>query len=160
MERRTGQARLGHRSPIAKLAYCGPENQELCVVSFTQVEGAMQVHLQVPNPFYPELILIIDRYEVESRYECQRAEGLTASVTCQGPPQAPGEILQFKLYSRNHGTLLAAGKFSIIGIALSTLEISPTATPEGVLTETPTATLPPTPSRATPSPSYPNPTYP
>lgn len=156
---RAGEPQVGHRSPVARLAYCSPQDDGLCIVSFSQmVDGAMQVNFQVPHPFFPEFILVIDRYGEERSYECQRAEGLTTRVTCIGAPQAPGEVLQFKVISKNRGTLLAEGKFSIIGIALSTPEIIPTATLEAVVTGTPTGT--PSPTRTPPTPSYPNPSYP
>lgn len=163
---RAGEPQVGHRSPVARLAYCSPQDDKLCIVSFSQVEdGAMQVNFQVPHPFFPEFILVIDRYGVESSYECQRAEGLTTRVTCSGAPQVPGEILQFKVISKSRGRLLAEGKFSIIGIALSTLEIIPIPTlgeATGTPTVTPTGTplRTPTPVRTAPSPSYPNPSYP
>lgn len=159
--------RVGYRSPIAELAYCAAEDRELCIVSFNQiVDGGMQVNVQTPRVFYPEIILVINRHGVESTYECRKAEPLANWVVCEGPPQVPGEVLQFQVIFKEQGTLVAEGKFSIIGIAISTPEVIPNATLE-TPTETPTITptaaptrRTPTPARATPSPSYPNPSYP
>lgn len=157
--------RVGHRSPIAALAYCGAEDRELCIVSFSQIiDGGMQVYIQTPRVFYPPIILVINRYGVESTYECQKVEPLANRVVCEGAPQAPGEILQFKIIFKEQGTLVAEGKFAIIGIAISTPAVIPTATLTGTPTATPTGAptrRTPTPSRTTPSPSsYPNPAYP
>jgi len=154
--------RVGYRSPIAELAYCAGEDRELCIVSFNQiVDGGMQVNIQTPRVFYPRILLVINRYGVESTYECRKAEPLTNRVVCEGPPQTPGEILQFKVFLREQGTLVAEGKFSIIGIAISTPEVIPpaTTTPTTTPTGAPTRRTP-TPARSTPSPSYPNPSYP
>ena len=135
------------------LSYCGPEDTRLCVVSFGQViDGDMQVHFQVPRFLYPDFILVINRFGEESTYECKRTKGLASSVVCTGASQVPGEVLQFKVISRKNGLLLAEGKFSIIGIALST--------PEILLTETPTPSAVPGTETTTVTPSYPNPSYP
>jgi hypothetical protein len=165
---REGDAQVGHRFPAAQLAYCGPTDSRLCVVSFNQVEeGDMIVSLQVPRLFYPEFDLVINRFGVESTYECKEEKGISMGVTCAGASQVPGETLQFKVISRKDGLLLAEGKFQIIGIAISTPEdqATPTGTvtafPTAIVTETPFPTpLPPTQSIATLTPpvSYPNPT--
>ena len=173
-QRRNGQPQVNHRFPIAKLTYCGPQQETLCIVSFSQeVDGAMRVNLQTPDSFYPKFYLTISYEGAESTYECQRVEESPTSVYCTGAPQVPGLVLNFKVISKNGGTVLAEGNFSIIGIALSTPEIITTGTVEGLTgtpVETPTAGLPsrtptlvqatPTPTLATPSPSYPNPSYP
>lgn len=159
---------VGARPPIAELAYCGTEDRELCIVSFNQiVDGGMQVNLQTPRVFYPEILLTINRYGVESAYECRKVEPLANRVVCEGSPQAPGEILQFKAFFKESGTLVAEGKFSIVGIAISTPEDIPTAmletpseTPTTTPTGAPTPRRTPTPTPTTPSPSYPNPSYP
>ena len=80
----------------------------------------MLVNFQVPRPFYPEFVLVINRFGVETPYECKEAKGISMGVTCAGASQVPGEILQFKVFSTKDGTLLAEGKFPIIGIAIST----------------------------------------
>jgi hypothetical protein len=166
-----GDPHIGHRSPAARLAYCGPQDKRLCIVSFDQVEGGdMTVNLQVPSLFYPEFVLVINRFGVESTYECKEAEDVSMGVLCSGPSQVPGEILQFKVISIKDKLLLAEGKFQIIGIAISTPQdlLTPTETAtEPPATEAPTEMPFPTPvlptqglSTPTPPTSYPNPSYP
>lgn len=157
---------IGHRSPVDSLDYCGPDDRNLCVVSFSQiVDGDMQVNIQTPRVFYPKFVLLINRFGVESTYECSKENSLSHNVECFGPPQIPGEILQFKIVFKEQGTLVAEGKFAIIGVALSTPEVSSTSTPEELITGTPTLSpvLPnrtPMPTRTAPVTSYPNPSYP
>jgi hypothetical protein len=154
---------IGHRSPASRLSYCVPgDNSRLCIVSFDQIVGGdMLISFQVPRLLYPEFALVINRYGVETTYACKRAKGLTIDVTCTGASQVPGEILQFKVFSRADDGLLAEGKFAIIGIALSTPEIllTETSTPSAVPEATGTTEIPLTPSpTSSPNPSYPNPT--
>ena len=163
-------AQIGHRAPASHLGYCGPEleNDKLCIVSFGQiVDGNMLVNFQLPRILYPDFHLIINRYGVESPYECRRVEALSTLVTCAGASQVPGEPLQFKVISKRENILLAEGKVTIIGIALSTPEMlmseTPTLEVTGTPTETPTLPSGPTPSPTrtpTPGTSYPNPSYP
>ena len=137
---------IGHRSPAVKLAYCQPEDTRLCVVSFGQIEGGdMQVNFQLPSVIYPPFTLIINRYGVESTYECRRTKGFLRGMTCSGASQTPGEILQFKVFAVKDGSLIAEGKFPIIGIAIST--------PENISTGTVTASTTGTPASPTPSPT-------
>jgi hypothetical protein len=158
--------RIGHRSPVAELNYCGPDDRTLCVVSFSQiVDGDMQVNIHTPRVFYPKFVLVINRYGVESTYECSKEDPLSRNTECFGPPQVPGEVLQFKVVFKEQRTLVAEGKFAIIGIALSTPEILSTTTPEELVTETPTRspvlpTRTPMHTRTAPVTSYPNPSYP
>jgi hypothetical protein len=131
----------------------------------------MTVNLQVPSLFYPEFFLVINRFGVESAYECKEAESVSMGVLCSGPSQVPGETLQFKVIAKKDDLLLAEGKFQIIGIAISTPQefLTPTeaATEPPVATEAPTE-MPfptqglPTQGLSTPTPptSYPNPSYP
>ena len=147
---------VGHRSPVVKLTYCKPEDTQLCVVSFGQIEGGdMLVNFQLPSTIYPPFTLVINRYGVESPYECKRTKGFLGGVTCSGASQAPGEILQFKVFAQKDGTLIAEGKFPIIGIAIST--------PEGTGTESPTestAELTPSPTEIFPTEEFLTPTPP
>ena len=156
---------LGHRSPVALLTYCAPEQTTLCIVSFSQeVDGGMQVIFQAPRATYPLFTLMIHHTNGADTYECQRMEEISTGIVCTGAPQVPGEPLEFTIHSIISGTLLASGRLSIIGIALYTPEVLTTGTvevPTGTPTETPTAMpLPrtPTPTRVTPTPFYPNPT--
>ena len=161
--------RLGNRSPVETLAYCGTDEDKLCIVSFNQDDlGQMLVNFQTPNPYYPEFILSITFNGQENLYGCERGEQPPNSMLCSGAMQVPGEILQFKVVSKNWGTLLAEGNFAIIGIALATPENIPTVTDEGFIdTPAPTPVFPtarstftPFPTRTPATPSYPNPSYP
>jgi hypothetical protein len=166
IRQRGEEPRIGYRSPVAELKYCGSDDETLCVVSFSQiVDGDMQVNIHTPRVFYPKFVLLINRFGVESTYECSKEDSLSQNVECFGPPQIPGEVLQFKIVFKEQGTLVAEGKFAIIGVALSTPEISSTFTPEEMITGTPTQSpvLPnrtPMPTRTAPVTSYPNPSYP
>jgi hypothetical protein len=126
----------------------------------------MLVNFQLPTVIYPPFTLVINRYGVDSAYECTRTKGFLRGMTCSGAPQTPGEILQFKVIAKKDGTLIAEGKFPIIGIAISTPENLSTATetPTGGPTETPTALTPSptetfptleTPTLETPTPGLP-----
>jgi hypothetical protein len=169
LTRKDGRPPLGQRSPVEALAYCGSDQDKLCVLSFTQDNtGQMLVQFQTPNPYYPEFILSIAFNGQENTYECERGKQAQPIMLCRGMMQVPGEVMQFKVVSKNWGTLLAEGRFAIIGIALATPEEIATATLEG-LTGTPspmpTLFLPrqtPTvrPTRTPSTPSYPNPSYP
>jgi hypothetical protein len=163
---RGGDPHVGHRSPAAALAYCVPQDTKLCVVSFGQVEGGdMQVNFQIPRLFYPEFILVINRFGVETTYECKETKGVSMGVTCAGTSQVPGEILQFKVISIGDGTLLAEGKFPIIGIAIFTPE--DLSTPTATATETPIGSgtenpfdLTPFPTEIFQTPAFSTPTFP
>lgn len=169
------EPQVGGRSPAEELAYCAPEDSELCIVSFGQIEGGdMLVNFQLPRPGYPAFILVINRFGVENTYVCRKVKGLATGVTCTGASQAPGEVLQFRVFAKKDGTLLAEGKFAIIGIAIATPEGQATETLEVTATQAATRTPTITPSpmlptatggtpTATPTlstPSYPNPSYP
>ena len=146
---------IGHRSPAAKLTYCQPEDTQLCVVSFGQIEGGdMLVNFQLPSVIYPPFTLVINRFGVESAYQCARTKGFLRGMTCRGAPQTPGEILQFKVLAQKDGTLIAEGKFAIIGIAISTPEDLSTETPTASPTES-TPGLNPLPGTETPTPGFP-----
>jgi hypothetical protein len=84
------------------------------------------------------------------------------NIQCVGASQAPGEILNFKIISKEQGALIAEGDFAIIGIALYTPEPASTATIPVTATATATPTAPQfhtlTPVRTASPPSYPNPT--
>lgn len=168
---REEQPQVDHRSPVDALTYCGAEQGVLCIISFSQqVDGAMQIDIQTPYAFYPEFIVTINHNGQESAYACERVEATSTAVTCTGASQVPGEVMEFKVFSKNWGTLLAEGSFAIIGIALLTPEVEFTATLEGLTTVTPTETLTVVPTLASrfntltppsyPNPSYPNPSYP
>ena len=119
----------------------------------------MLVNFQLPSVIYPPFTLVINRFGVESAYQCTRTKGFLRGMTCRGAPQTPGEILQFKVIAQKDGRLIAEGKFAIIGIAISTPEDLSTGTPTANPTASPTEPTPfPTPGFPTLSPptSYPN----
>jgi len=167
-------SQIGHRSPAAELAYCSPGSTELCIISFGQVEGGdMLVNFQLPSFFYPEFMLAIDRFGVQSTYECKKVKSLSKGVVCTGASQAPGEVLGVKVISTSDGSLLAEGKFAIIGIAIATPEdlltailtstaVTETATETPISTPSPSLPTPtgPTPAGRTPTPSPVTPSYP
>lgn len=149
---------LGYRVPIASLSYCDTEQNKLCITTFSQiVDGGLQVNFQTPSAFYPDFILKIGHDGEESTYECQRAEETSTVVVCTGASQVPGQMLEFTVISKKWGTILAKGRFAIIGIALFTpaFEATPTVTATVTLTGAPTLL-----ATASPNPSYPNPSYP
>ena len=167
LQRRTEQPQVGRRSPVDALTYCGAQENQLCIISFSQqVDGGMQINFRTPFAFYPEFVVIINYNGEESTYVCERVEANSTEVVCTGKPQIPGEVMEFKVFSKNWGNLIAEGNFAIIGIALFTPEVEGTATLEGFGTGTPTETITPTfvPRFNTPTPtitpSYPNPSYP
>ena len=162
-----GGPQVGHHTLIETLSYCGAVENKLCIVDFSQeVDGGMQINFQTPYAFYPEFILKIIRNGEESSYECDRVEPTSTAVVCTGAPQVPGEVLEFRVISKNWGTVFAAGKFAIIGIALFTPAVeatgtleTPTEAPTGLPSMTPFPSTP-TPTRTLPPTSYPNPSYP
>jgi len=172
LSRRAEQPQLDHRSPVDALTYCGADLDTLCIITFSQkVDGDMQISFQTPFSYYPEFLVKIDHEGEESSYECERVEANSTNVVCTGKPQVLGEVLEFRVFSKNWGSLLAVGNFAIIGIALFTPEGEVTAALEGGI-ETPTTTptvassfntATATQTALTPSypnPSYPNPSYP
>lgn len=114
----------------------------------------MLVNFQLPSVIYPPFTLVINRFGVESPYQCARTKGFLRGMTCRGAPQTPGEILQFKVIAQKDGTLIAEGKFAIIGIAISTPEDLSTETPTASPTES-TPGLNPLPGTETPTPGFP-----
>ena len=162
--------RANQRSPLAEVAYCSPEDVTPCIVSFSlDSDGNMLVNLLTPEASFPAFYLKIVHKDGESLYECQKVAKFSEHVYCLGETMPIGEILQFLLISKSDNSLLAEGKFAIVGLALPTPEgqltaavspissVSPTQeTPLATLTVTVTSPGP----KSTPSPSYPNPPYP
>lgn len=169
--RKPEQPKIGSHSPVDTLTYCSEDQQGLCIVAFSQIlDGDMQVNIQTPYTHYPEFVLTINRNGQESTYTCKPMENSAIGVVCTGASQAPGETLNFKIISKNLGTVLAEGNFPIIGIALitpespstETLQVTETVTvteTEIVPTyNTPTLVWTPSPPSFPNSTSYPNPT--
>jgi hypothetical protein len=143
-------------------------------------DGKMLVSLLTPTSSYPDFYLTIGNDTITNKYECQKVEEFPTHVYCTGAEMYPGEALQFTLISMADDTVLAEGRFAIIGLLLFNPNVEATKTPtltETVIdietvqpTETSTAilfqTLTPSPTirpwiTSTPTqspPSYPNPT--
>ncbi|HKY52871.1 MAG TPA: hypothetical protein VJM08_01140 [Anaerolineales bacterium] len=159
--------RAGQKSPLDEVSYCSVEEVRPCIVSFSlDSDGNMLVNLLSSEVSFPVFYLKIVHKDGESLYECQKVAKFSDHVYCIGEIMPVGELLQFLLISKSDGSLLAEGKFAIIGLALPTPEgqltvsVSP-VTSVSPTQETPLATAtvtatPPGP-KSTPSPSYPNP---
>jgi len=159
------QPQANQRSPVSQLAYCSSNAVRPCIVSFSlDSDGNMLVNILTPGASFPDFYLKITRIESsdESIYECQKVKGFSTSVYCIGEKMSIGEDLQFMIISRKDDSLLAEGRFAIIGLALPTPEfaISTSGTEPGASPTQGIFPVTPTPVQATPSPSYPNPGYP
>lgn len=169
VQRRGEQPRASQRSPLLEVAYCSAEEVRPCIVSFSlDSDGNMLVNILTPETSFPAFYLKIVHRDGESLYECQTVKNFPENVYCIGETMPVGEVLQFLLISKRDESLLAEGKFAIIGLALPTPEdqltssvspVSPTQE-EPVETVTAIVTVTPTGPKSTPSPSYPNPPYP
>jgi hypothetical protein len=165
-------SQVSQREPVPALSYCDSEQHTPCIVSFSlDTNGSMLVNILIEGPSFPGFYLKIRHPEGESIYPCQALAGFSTSVYCTGKALPMGEELQFFIHAMDDNRLLAQGNFSIIGMALSTVQVfvSPTeGTPSPSASGTPsptagTSTITPTAPRgtttATPTrtPSYPNP---
>lgn len=170
-------AEIVRRWRTVELGYCTSADVRPCVVAFSRTDDGMLVNLLLPTASYPDFYLTVRRGESPPlRYECRKDEDNPHNAQCAGAEMLPGEALHFTLIALDGNTLLAEGRFAIIGLMLFTPELEPTATPPVTLspaetkaptsTRTPTSTVTPfrllTPtSPATPTaPAYPNPSYP
>ncbi|HEY3476719.1 MAG TPA: hypothetical protein VGK56_19025 [Anaerolineales bacterium] len=166
------QTQVSWREPVPALGYCDSEQNTPCIVSFNlDSNGEMLVNILTEGSSFPAFYLKIRHSEGESIYPCQTLAGFSSSVYCIGKALAMGEELQFFIHAIDDNRLLAQGNFSIIGMALSTVQVfvSPTegtpspSTPGTASTTAGTVTITPTAPRGTPTrtptrtPSYPNP---
>jgi hypothetical protein len=187
--RKNHQPEAHQKMLVSTLAYCGPDSAKPCVESFSvDADGNMLVNLLTPTLSYPDFYLTISKDSVTNNYECQKVEGSPTNAYCTGKEMYPGEALQFALATLEGDTVLAEGKFAIIGLLLPNPEGTATETPlatetlpatetplatltlEAVQTPTPillqdltplpTESLANTPTPTEPTPSYPNPSYP
>jgi len=163
---------------IAELTYCNTDNPKPCIVSFShETDGNMLVNMLTSSD-YPNFYLTISNGDTENKYPCQQVKDFPNNIYCTGNEMYPGETLQFKLLSNEDNTVLAEGKFAIIGLLLSTpatettataltttnetvtpntFEIlTPIATNSISITSTPTALTPSYPNTSYPNSSYPN----
>jgi len=124
----------------------------------------MLVNFLTPGASFPDFYLKITQIKSknESLYECQKVKGFSTSVYCIGEKMSIGQDMQFMIISRKDDSLLAEGRFAIIGLALPTPEFAISTSDTGMGTPSTPGSSPVTPAsvRATPSPSYPNPGYP
>lgn len=156
---RKGQPRAGQRSPLVEVAYCSSDDIRPCIVSFSlDSDGNMLVNILTPETSFPAFYLKIVHKEDERLYECQKVEKFPENVYCIGETMPVGEVLQFLVISKRDESLLAEGKFAIIGLALPTpegqLNLTVSPTQEELIG---TVTVTPPGPKSTPSPSYPNP---
>jgi len=168
-EWKSRQASVNEREPVPDLGYCSSDPVTPCIVSFSlDADGQMLVNVMTEGTSYPNIYLKIRHSQGENIYPCRRVERFSTSVYCTGRTLSLGEIFQFFVLTANGDRLLAQGNFSIIGMAISTMDVfgsSVQGSPSTPLTSAPTdefitgtPTLPggtPTPTRV---PSYPNPT--
>jgi len=169
------------RAPVAELAYCNSDNLKPCIVSFSvDADSNMLVNMLIPTASYPDFYLTISKDNIANKYECQPVDDFPTNIYCTGIEMYPGEALQFTLFAVDDDTVLAEGKFAIIGLLLPNPGGEVTATPSlgtpAEITETPSETpTPPVleiltpiatkPISITPTPTelitaYPNPGYP
>jgi hypothetical protein len=164
------QTQVNQREPLPDLGYCDSTQVTPCIVSFSRdANDRMLVNILAESSF-PDFYLKIIHSRGESIYQCRDVERFSTSVYCTGRALPLGEVFEFYLLSVDDNTVLAQGNFSIIGMALATVDIFVSTAGEtplpsaaiSVTAGTPTITLTPgrgTPSR-TPTPtrtaSYPN----
>ncbi len=168
--RKNHQPQAHQRQLVASLAYCSSNDTKPCIMSFSvDADGNMLVSLLTPDASYPDFYLTIGADNVVNNYKCQKVKDFPTSVTCTGTEMYPGTMLQFTLLSIKDDTVLAEGKFAIIGLMLPNPNGEATETPSGTETIEPIESttpglieiLTPLPTRPTSTaltPSYPNPT--
>ena len=177
--RKNHQPQAHQRLIVTNLAYCNSNDIKPCVESFSvDADDNMLVNLLMPDSSYPDFYLTISNDTTVNKYECQKVKDFPTNIYCTGEEMYPGEALQFTLVSIEDDTVLAKGKFAIIGLLLPNPSEEVTETPAATetslatetmeLTESPTPILleiltpiptrpfsvTPTPTKATPS--YPN----
>ena len=155
------QTQVNRREPLPALAYCDSDQVTPCIVSFSQdADDKMLVNILVESSF-PDFYLKIIHSQGESIYQCHDVERFSTSVYCTGRALSLGEVFEFYLLSVDDNTVLAQGNFSIIGLALATVEIfvsTPSETPlpsavssVAISVTAGTPTITPTPGRGTPT---------
>lgn len=137
--RKNHQPKAQQKILVSNLAYCNSNNDKPCIESFSvDADGNMLVNIITPASSYPEFYLTISNDTLINKYECQKVEDFPTNVYCTGPEMYPGEALQFTLLSVEDDTVLAEGKFAIIGLLLPNPLEEGTAT--SLFTEAPAAT--------------------
>ena len=160
------------RQLVTSLSYCDSNEVKPCIVSFSvDADNNMLVSLLIPDTSYPNFYLTIGADNVVNNYKCQPVKNFPTNITCTGVQMYPGTALQFTLISLEDATVLAEGKFAIIGLMLPNPNVEATETPLATETSEPTESptpisleiLTPLPTIFVPTaltPSYPNPSYP
>ncbi len=173
--RKNHQPQAHQRQLISSLTYCGSSDVKPCIVSFSvDADGNMLVSLLTPDASYPDFYLTIGADNVVNNYKCQKVKDFPTNITCTGIEMYPGATLQFTLISLEDNTVLAEGKFAIIGLMLPNPNGEATETPSGtetigpaesatailleILTPLPTKPFGITRTPTALTPSYPNPT--
>jgi hypothetical protein len=164
------QTQVNQREPLPDLAYCDSDQVTPCIVSFSRDANDRMLVNILANSSFPDFYLKIVHSQGESIYQCRDVERFSTSVYCTGRALPLGEVFEFYLLSVDDNSVLAQGNFSIIGMALATVDIL-VSTPDGtafpsavssaaisVTAGTPTITL--TPGRGTPTPTVSYPNYP
>lgn len=127
-ELQSKQAQTGERGLLPSLGYCSSEQARPCILSFNlDADGNMIVSI-LANRSSPDFYLKIKNDAAESVYDCQRTKRFTSTVSCAGETVPLGVPFQFLILSTNEDTLLAEGRFPVIGLALATPEIYVTPT--------------------------------
>lgn len=128
-ESQSRQPQIGQREPLPSLGYCSAEQITPCILSFNlNGNGKMVINI-LPSRSSANFYLKIKEDHVENMYDCQRTKGFSDTVSCTGPSVPLGIGFQFLILSVEKDTLLAEGRFPVIGLALATPEIYLTPTP-------------------------------
>jgi hypothetical protein len=157
-ELQSRQTQVNQREPLQGLAYCDSQQITPCIVSFSRdSQGRMLINILADRSF-PDFYLKIIHSDGESIYPCREVERFSTSVYCTGKILPLGEIFQFYILSVDDNSLLAQGNFSIIGIALASVDTfvstagpTPSAVSSAVSVTAGTPTITLTPGRGTPT---------
>jgi hypothetical protein len=141
--------------PVITLARCDDREDVLCLVTFGLEPPDQMLIVLRASPGLPEALEAVVTYKDEPRpYPCERAEPSLTAIYCSGPQPPLGSSMRIEVYATEQRTLLAAGDFVLMALALPTVSgggtPNPTASPQ--LFPTPTRTSGPVRLSPTPSP--------
>lgn len=149
--------------PPLTIEYCGTRLEQICILSFGRSAGGDTViNLFVPDEF-PDFYLQVNKLSGQVIYECEKNKEVKSSVYCIGEALLLGEQIEIILISKEEDIPIAAGKFILTAILISsqpedtTPPPSRTATPDSAtqpISSTP-ETESPTPTPEVSYPSYP-----
>ena len=145
-----------------QLERCGTYPAALCLQSFGLGQGQLLITFNFPAAGSSEFVLRVWQGDASTTYPCMRAEASESTIYCTGPLIPVGTPLRIELYTKTGKVPLAAGEFTLNGLAVPTSGGVGTPLASGQSTPgdvTPTRTSSPTPPRSTPGPgtAYPNP---